>query len=160
MPFEFSLRYEPAEGIQRFLSGTPPILSMAAVEPAVSMLLDAGIELLRKKSIQQSNFLIKMAEKYLFPNKFKLGSPSDFRQRGSHVSLKHKEAYRICKALIDPNIGGGQIIPDFREPDNIRLGLTPLYTTFEDIFMAIEQMHMIVKEEYYKNYSVERSSIT
>lgn len=160
MPFEFSLRYEPAEGIQRFLSGTPPILSMAAVEPAVSMLLDAGIELLREKSIQQSNFLIKLAEKYLFANEFKLGSPSDFRKRGSHVSLKHPEAYRICKALIDPDTGDGQIIPDFREPDNIRLGLTPLYTTFEDVFKAIQQMHMIVKEKYYMNYSVERSSIT
>ena len=160
MPFEFNLQYKPAEGIRRFLSGTPPILSMAAVEPAVEMLLDAGMDNIRAKSIQQSTFLVRMAEHYLFPQGFSLGSPYDYRHRGSHVSLKHTEAYRICQALIDPGVGDKCIIPDFREPDNIRLGITPLYTTFEDIFFAIKQMHLIMEDKCYQKYNTDRSSIT
>ena len=70
------------------------------------------------------------------------------------------EAYRICKALIDPEVGGTVVIPDFREPDNIRLGITPLYTTYTEIFMAIREISDIVENKLYLKYSVKKEQVT
>jgi kynureninase len=80
--------------------------------------------------------------------------------RGSHVSLRHPEAYRICKALIDPEVGETVIIPDFREPDNIRLGITPLYTTYTELFMAVREIREIVVNELFQKYSGTREQVT
>ncbi len=76
-----------------------------------------------------------------------MGSPELSEKRGSHVALKHAEGYRICKALTDPEVGTESCIPDFREPNNIRLGITPLYTSFEDIFLALKQLKEIISEK-------------
>jgi kynureninase len=84
----------------------------------------------------------------------------DPEKRGSHVSLRHPEAYRICKALIDPDLGEYVVIPDFRDPDNIRLGITPLYTTFEEIFIAIREIRNIVADELFLKYSSQREQVT
>ena len=99
-PFEFNLEFTPAENISRFQISTPHILSMAGIEPALDILLEAGIERLRKKSVQQTEYLINLAQQELLPLGFSLGSPLDASCRGSHVSLRHPEAYRICRALI------------------------------------------------------------
>jgi kynureninase len=159
-PFEFKLNYRPAEGIRRFLTGTPPVLSVSALEPSVDMILEAGIGAIRKKSLEQSEYLISLAEEWLFRQGFRLGSPEYSEKRGSHVSLKHAEAYRICKALIDPEVGDGAIIPDFREPNNIRLGLSPLYTTFEEIYKAIYQLKYIIENRIYEKFPRTRDAVT
>ncbi|WP_462280327.1 kynureninase [Salinivirga cyanobacteriivorans] len=159
-PFEFGLDYRPAQGIRKFLAGTPPVLSLTAIEPAVDMLNEAGMNNIREKSLSLTNYLIALFYEVLQPLGYRLGTPTDPAYRGSHVSLKHQEAYRICKALIDKNVLGKSVIPDFREPDNIRLGITPLYTTFSEIFEATVQLQRIVKEKLYTQFSTARDEVT
>jgi kynureninase len=159
-PFDFSLNYEPAPGIDRFLAGTPPLLSLSALEPGIDIILDAGMNHIRHKSIQQTNYLLQLYYQMLQPQGFKLGSPENENQRGSHISLRHPEAYRICKALIGPQNDAPVVIPDFREPDNIRIGITPLYTRFEDLFICASRLQSIVVGKLYENFSDQRENVT
>jgi kynureninase len=159
-PFEFSLSYRKAEGIRRFLTGTPPVISMSALEPALDIILEAGVGAIRKKSEKQSEFLLSLARYWLLSEGISIGSPEAVERRGSHISLKHKEAYRICKALADPSTGDGPVIPDFREPDNIRLGISPLYINYEDIFRAILQIKEIISGKLYERYPQSRDRVT
>lgn len=124
------------------------------------MLNEAGMQAIRRKSVSQSEYLMKLAKELLWPLGFKPGSPLDPEKRGSHVSLRHPEAYRICKALIDPHVGEAVVIPDFREPDNIRLGITPLYTTYEEIFTAVREIRNIIADRFYLKYSSDREQVT
>jgi kynureninase len=159
-PFAFDLDYTPAENIARYKVGTPPMLSMKAVEPALDILLEAGIERLRAKSIRQTEYLIFLAEQWLVPLGFVIGTPRQAEIRGSHVSVRHPESYRINRALIEAVPPVIKVIPDFREPDNIRLGIAPLYTTFADIYRAVNRLREIVKERIYEQYSAERLAVT
>ena len=161
-PFEFNLDFVPAGGITRFQISTPHILSMAGIEPALDILLEAGMENLREKSIQQTEYLIQLAQEWLLTLGFQLGSPLDSTKRGSHISLRHPEAYRICRALIDPLPGDSKlrVIPDFRAPDNIRLGIAPLYTTYSDIHRALSRIKTILDNDIYQNYSQEQLKVT
>ncbi len=140
-PFDFGLDYHPEAGIRRFLTGTPPLLSLAMIEPGVDLLLEAGMDRLRAKSVAQTEFLIEQWAERLGPLGFTLNSPRDARWRGSHVSLGHADGLAIDLAMINDM----NIIPDFRGPDNIRLGIAPLYTSFVDIHNAVERMARIVE---------------
>lgn len=159
-PFAFELDFTPASDISRYRVGTPPMISMRALEPAVDILLEATVERLRAKSIKQTEYLIFLADQWLTPLGFTLGTPRQAEIRGSHVSLRHLESYRISRALIESPPPAVQVIPDFREPDNIRLGITPLYTTFTEIHQALNRMRTIVEEKIYEQYSIERLSVT
>jgi kynureninase len=159
-PFDFNLNYKPAEGIARFLAGTPPLLSLSSIDPSMDIILEAGMDRIREKSINQANYLFSLFDKFLQPQGFTSGSPRDTEIRGSHISIRHPEAYRICKALIDSTICGKVIIPDFREPDNIRLGIAPLYNTFFEIYQAIMQIKEIVEEKKYLAFTANREKVT
>jgi len=161
-PFAFNLDFTPADNISRFQISTPHILSMAGIEPALGILLEAGMDRLREKSIKQTDYLVYLAQELLVPLGFEIGSPLDSSQRGSHVSLRHPEAYRICRALIDPQPEDTtiKVIPDFRAPNNIRLGIAPLYTSFKDIHRALYRLKDIVEKEIYQNYSKEQLKVT
>ena len=159
-PFEFELKYRPGDGIKRFLAGTPPVLALKTIEPTLDMMIEAGMNSIRNKSVSQSDYLLRLAERFLYPLGFMPGSPTDPEMRGSHVSLRHPEAYRICRALIDPDVGGAVVIPDFRDPDNIRFGITPLYTTYTEIIMAIREIRDIVENKLFLKYSGEREKVT
>jgi kynureninase len=148
--------YRPGPGIQRFLVGTPPILSLLAVEPAVDLLLEAGLDRIRAKSLTQTEYLIRLWERELAPLGFTLNSPRDAARRGSHISLGHPEALRIDRALIDEMA----VLPDFRYPDNLRLGIAPLYTSFVDLHEAVARIARVVKERRYERYPLERPTIT
>ena len=100
-PFDFDLDYEAAEGIVRFLAGTPPMLSLLAMEPALDLALEAGIERIRLKSVRLTSYLVYLMDAVLAPLGFALGSPRDPERRGSHVSVRHPEGYRINRALIE-----------------------------------------------------------
>lgn len=159
-PFAFELKFTPGAGISRFRVGTPPVLSMRAVEPAVDILLEAGLGRLRAKSVKQTDYLIFLAEQWLMPLGFTLGSPKQAGQRGSHVSLRHPEGYRITRSLIESPPPAVKVIPDFRTPDNIRLGVAPIYTTFSEIHRALDRMRLITKEKLYEAYPQERLAVT
>lgn len=154
--FNFGLTYEPTPGLQHFLTGTPPVLSTLAIEPGVDLLLAAGMDRIRTKSVQQTEYLIALWEQELAPLDFALNSPRDRQWRGSHISLGHEEAWRIDQALIH-NL---KVLPDFRKPDNIRLGITPLYTSFEDIYQAVMRMKQVVTEKLYLRYAQTGTKVT
>jgi kynureninase len=161
-PFAFNLEFSPADDISRFQISTPQILSMAGIEPALEILIEAGMDRLRDKSSKQTQYLVELADQILLPLGFSLGSPRDPSRRGSHISLRHPEAYRICRALINPQPDDTnlKVIPDFRAPDNIRLGIAPLYTSFNDIFRAINRLKEIVENGIYQNYSKSKLKVT
>lgn len=155
-PFDFSVDYEPAEGISRFLAGTPPILSLLAMEAALDLTLEAGIGRIRNKSERLTSYLVYLVDERLAPLGFRLGSPRHPAFRGSHISVRHPEAYRINRGLIEEM----QVLPDFREPDNIRLGLAPLYTSFADVWEAVDRMRRVVEDGTYLCYPQERLPVT
>jgi len=159
-PFSFELDFTPASNISRYRVGTPPMLSMKAVEPAIDIILKATMARLRAKSIKQTEYLIFLAEQWLTPLGFTLGTPRQAEIRGSHVSLRHPESYRISRALIESPPPAIQVIPDFRAPDNIRFGITPLYTTFTEIYQALERVRIIVKDKIYEQYTNKQLTVT
>jgi kynureninase len=155
-PFAFDLDYTPAPGVKRFLAGSQPILSMLALEAALDPLLEAGMDRIRCKSVLLTEYLIYLADTLLAPHGFTLGSPRTPDRRGSHISLRHPEGYRINRALIDEM----NVIPDFREPDNIRLGLAPLYTTFGEVWECMDRMRRVVEDRRFEKYPKERLTVT
>ncbi len=147
--FDFDLQYRPAAGMRRFLSGTPTVLSLAMIEPGLDLLLEAGIESLRAKSLQQSEYLIGLWQELLAPRGFRLNSPRDGNRRGSHVSLGHDQGLGIDLALIHEM----NVLPDFRAPDNIRLGIAPLYTSYRDIHSVVGRLCEIVDSRLHEKYA-------
>ncbi len=155
-PFDLALDYRSAPGINRFMAGTPPMLSMIAIEAGVDLLLEAGMDRIRAKSVAQTGFLISLWETHLAPLGVTLNSPRDASLRGSHVSLGHAEALRIDQALIEEM----NVIPDFRYPDNIRFGVAPLYTSFVEIEEAVMRFRRVLDEGIHLKYSVEKPTVT
>ena len=154
--FDFELDYRPAPGITRFLAGTPTMLSLAAIEPGVDLLLEAGLDSLRAKSVKQTEYLIGLWEALLQPLGFTLNSPRDANRRGSHVSIGHPDGLRIDRALIEEM----NVLPDFRYPDNIRLGIAPIYTSYSEIHEAVVRLCRVMNERLYEKYPTERPEVT
>jgi kynureninase len=155
-PFAFELDYQPAPGIQRFLIGTAPMLSTLAMEEALTPLLEAGMEALRAKSILMTDYGSYLMDQWLVPLGFSLGSPRDSAKRGSHISIRHEEGYRINRAMIEEM----KVIPDFRAPDNIRLGFAPLYISFTDIWEGFDRIRRLVEKRHYEKYPKQRLIVT
>jgi len=155
-PFAFELDFSPAPGMAHFLVSSPPILSALAMEASLDVFFQAGMERIRRKSVAQTSYLIDLYDARLASLGFSLGTPRDPAIRGSHVSIRHPEGYRINRALIEEM----DLIPDFREPDNIRLGIAPLYNTFEEIYEAVERIRGVVEEKRYLHYPDKRLAVT
>jgi kynureninase len=155
-PFIFDLDYQPAPGVQRFLAGTAPMLSTLAMEEALTPLLEAGMDALRAKSILMTDYASYLTDELLAPLGFSLGSPRDSTRRGSHISIRHEDGYRINRAMIEEM----NVIPDFRAPDNIRLGFAPLYISFTDIWEGFDRIRKVVEEKRYEKYPKQRLTVT
>ena len=155
-PFAFGQDFAPAPGVQRFLTGTQPVLSLLTMEAALDVLLEAGLPALYAKSQRLTGYLIRLADEWLAPLGFRLGTPRDPDRRGSHVSLRHPEGYRLNRALIEEM----NVLPDFREPDNLRLGLAPLYTTFAEVREAVERIRRAAAEGRHLKYPSARQTVT
>jgi kynureninase len=155
-PFAFGLDYAASCGVSRFMVGTPPILSLAAIEPGVDLILEAGIGAIREKSRSQTAYLVQLWEKHLASLGVALKSPPDATRRGSHVSFGHPEALRIAKALIEKM----NVIPEFRAPDNLRFGISPLYATYREIHQGVERFAEVIRRRQYEEYSETRPSVT
>ena len=134
-PFEMAPGYEVAPGMQGFLSGTPPILGLAAVDEGVRLIAEAGIDAIRAKGVALTEFAVTLAEALLAPRGVSVVSPRYPERRGAHVALAHPEARQLCARLIDAGV-----IVDFRRPDLIRFGLSPLTTRFVDVWDAVEAL--------------------
>ena len=155
-PFHFDLAYRPTKGLRHFLTGTFPVVSLSLIESGVDVLLEAGLENLRAKSVSQSEYLISLWEEILQPLGFTLHSPRETNCRGSHISLGHEEGLRIDQALIHEM----NVLPDFRPPDTIRLGIAPIYTSYRDIHTTVMRMQKVVVERLYEKYPRHAPSVT
>jgi kynureninase len=139
--FAMERDYAPREGIARFLAGTPPILDLAAVEEGVRLTGEAGVAAIRAKSVALCELIVALHDAWLAPLGFELGSPRNPARRGSHVAVRHPEAWPICRALVER----AAVVPDFRGPDAIRLGVAPLYTGYADVWDALERLRALVE---------------
>lgn len=137
--FEMGPRFERRPGIGGWLVGTPGIIGLAAAEAGIELSAEAGIDRIRAKGIALTEFAIELFDAWLAPAGFGLGSPRDPARRGAHVSIRHPEAGLLTERLIEHNV-----IPDFRAPDSIRFGLSPLSTSFEDVFRGMQTLGELV----------------
>lgn len=155
-PFDFDLDYTPAPGAQRFMVGTQPMISMLTMEAALEPTLQAGMDALREKSILMTNYASFLTESLLVSFDFSLGSPADSAMRGSHISIRHADGYRINRALIEEM----NVIPDFRAPDNLRLGFAPLYLSFTDLWEGFDRLRRVMDEKRYEKYPQQKLTVT
>lgn len=155
-PFDFDLEFEPTSGIRKFHAGTMPIISLAAIEPGLDSILEAGPQPIRDKSVALTEYLIGQWRDHLEELGFDLASPMDSRLRGSHISLRHEMAWPINRAMIED----ANVIPDFRRPDNIRLGLSPLYTRFADVHTAVMRIKKVVTRKLHLSHLDDHTVVT
>ncbi len=156
-PFEFSTDYRPAPGVGRYLCGTPPVLSLTALECGVDTVLAADMEALRAKSIALTTLFIDLVESRCAGQGLTLASPREAAQRGSQVSYAHPTAsYAMVQALIARGVIG-----DFRAPDLLRFGFTPLYTRYVDVWDAVEHLvQVLASGEWQEARFNQRNAVT
>jgi kynureninase len=138
-PFAMDHGYQRAPGVAGLLSGTPPVLALACVEEGVRIVAEAGIERIRAKGVALTEFAIALADARLAAHGVRVASPRDPSSRGAHVALAHPDARALCAALIERSV-----IPDFRRPDVIRFGLSPLTTRFADVWDGVEALRSLL----------------
>jgi kynureninase len=138
-PFAFEPEYRPADGIARQLAGSPPILSMLALEVAIDQWLRVDQAEARRKSMALGDLFIRLIDETCRDLGLTVASPRDATRRGSQVALRHEEAYRVMRALID-----NRVIGDFRTPDLMRFGFAPLYTRYVDVFDAVRCLREVL----------------
>jgi kynureninase len=134
-PFEMEQGFVAADGVTGLLSGTPGVLGLVAVEEGVKLVAGAGIDAIREKGRSLTTFAIDLHDAWLAERGCTLGTPRDPDRRGAHVSISHPRARETSRALIDAGV-----IPDFRPPDVIRLGLSPLSTSFADVWDGLKAL--------------------
>jgi kynureninase len=144
-PFAFGDDYRPAAGIGRFLCGTPPVLGLAALECALEAFDGAPMAQIEAKGQQLCSLFIDLVEDRCAGFGLTLVTPRDPAARGSHVSFAHPDGYPVMQALIDRGVIG-----DFRAPDVLRFGFTPLYLSFEDVWRAAETLREVLAEESWR----------
>lgn len=144
-PFEFSPHYQPAEGMNRVLAGTPSVLAMRALEAALDIFAEVSMTALRSKSLALMETFQDLVDGCPELAELKLRSPRDADLRGSQLSYAHPDGYALMQALIAEGVVG-----DFREPDLLRFGFTPLYLRFVDVFDAVETLRRVVADGRYR----------
>jgi kynureninase len=154
--FAMERDYEPERGIGRFLAGTPPILGLAAVEEGAVLVGEAGIGAIRAKACSLTALIVDVHDDWLAPLGFELGTPREAALRGAHVSLRHPDAWRICRALIER----ADVIPDFRGPDSVRLGVPPLATTHAEVVEALARLRALVARGEHELVEAARTRVT
>ena len=155
-PFAFDLTYTPASGIIRNQCGTQPIISLAALDAALDVWDDADMSMVRDKSKALCQLFIDLVEERCSAHGLELAGPRDMEERGSHVSFSCPEGYAVMQALIASNVVG-----DFRAPDVIRFGFTPLYTSYADVWDAVDVLTRILDtREWDKPEFTARKAVT
>lgn len=134
--FEMAAGYEPAAGIRGFLSGTPAIFGMIAMQGTLDLIEEASMAAIRKKSVQLTAFAVEVFDTLLAPLGAELATPRNPARRGSHITVDHPD---FTKATVEA-LWDGDVIPDFRAPHGIRVGLSPLSTSFGEVLQGMEAM--------------------
>lgn len=144
-PFAFEPSYRPASGIARALVGTPPLISLSALEVGVDLMLEASMSALRAKSVRQAEIFAALIEQEVAGFGFEIVSPKDADRRGSQVCLSHASAWPIMQSLIARGVIG-----DFRAPDVLRFGFTPLYLGYTELWDAVAALRRIMESDEWK----------
>jgi len=144
-PFDMAVAYEPAGGIRRYLCGTQPIVSLALVECGLDIVLAADMNEVRKKSLALGDLFIQLVESRCAGHPLTLVTPREHARRGSHVSIGHPKGYEVMRALIARGVIG-----DYREPQVLRFGLTPLYLGYANIWDAVDALKTVLDTEEWK----------
>jgi kynureninase len=138
-PFAMGERYEPARGIRQLVSGTPPIVGMLPMRDMLDLIGRAGMPAVREKSVALTSYAVEVADELLVPVGARLASPRDPALRGSHVTLDHPDFQRATTELWRRGV-----IPDFRPPDGLRIGLSPLSTSFAEVRAGLETVREVL----------------
>ncbi len=138
-PFDMAATYEPAGGIRRYLCGTQPIVSLSLVECGLDVSLAADMNEVRKKSLALGDLFIQLVESRCAGHPLTLVTPREHARRGSHVSIRHPHGYAVMQALIARGVIG-----DYREPEVLRFGLTPLYLGYADVWDAVDALKTVL----------------
>jgi len=134
-PFAMGPEYQPAAGIRKFISGTPPVLAMQPLKDMLELIAEAGLAAIRRKSAALTEHAIELCDELLAPLGAVLASPRAATDRGSHITVDHPNFAAVTKAL-----WGQGVIPDFRPPNGIRIGLSPLSTSFAELEHGIKSI--------------------
>jgi kynureninase len=132
-PFLMGPGYRPAAGVRRFISGTPPILGMLAMQDMVELIGSVGMNAVRAKSVALTSYAVELADDLLAPLGVVLASPRDATQRGGHITLNHPRM-----AEVKAELWAADVIPDYRDPHGLRIGLSPLSTSFDEVRRGME----------------------
>jgi kynureninase len=143
--FAMAQGYDPQPDIRRFLAGTPPVLGLVAVDSGLDLLAEAGSDRLWHKSQALTALVVELFDRWLEPLGCRLASPRDPARRGAHLSIAHADGWRLCRALIEL----ARVIPDFRAPDVIRLGVVPIDTRFVDAWEACDRLRRLLESGEY-----------
>ncbi|HVC63405.1 MAG TPA: kynureninase [Acetobacteraceae bacterium] len=155
-PFAFDPVYRPAEGVARAVVGTPPVLSLAALEVGVDLMLQVPMAELRAKSVRLVEQFLALVAQECAAHGFVPLTPADASRRGSQVSFAHPDGYAIMQALI-----GRGVIGDFRAPDVLRFGLAPLYLRYVDVWDAVAVLRDVMRLEAWREPRLQmRQSVT
>lgn len=144
--FEFNPVYKPNSGIKKFLAGTPPIIAVACVDAALDVFDNVSMQDLRKKSIALSELFESLLMQAGLGEQLVAIHPAESASRGSQLAYANDHAYGLCQSLIERGV-----TPDFRAPNYIRFGFTPLYTSFEDVWKAVEALKNVIEEGAHKD---------
>lgn len=144
-PFNFSKKYSPSQGMMQFLSGTPPVLSMSVLNAALELFEHVTVDQIREKAIALMRFFQELKKASPELDELSLISPENDKERGSQLAFSHPDAYSICQNLIDQDV-----IADFRRPDVLRLGVSPLFLSFQDIYTSVDKLSSIMKSKSYR----------
>jgi kynureninase len=140
-PFAFSLHYQPADAIRRFVCGTPQILSLACLQESLTIFADVDMREVRAKSLGLTSLFMELVERECAGHGFEIVTPRIAGQRGSHVSIACANGYRLMRALADRGVLG-----DFRAPDLMRFGFTPLYCSYVDVVNAVRILKQVLDD--------------
>ncbi len=154
--FAMPAGYEPAMGIERLLAGTPPILPLTAVEAGVALIEEAGVARIAAKGRALTELAIDLADAWLEPLGFDLVTPRTPAGRGAHIALRHADGWRIARALRERS----RVVPDFRPPDLVRLGFSPLTTRFVDAWDGLDRLRTLVEAREHRTISREQLRVT
>lgn len=145
--FELSHTHTPSQDVDGWLTGTPPILSMAGIEGMCNLMDEVGLSNIREKSLNITAYLMYLIDQRLTQYGYAVGNPREDAIRGGHVSLEHEEAYRICQAL-----KSYQVIPDYRQPNVVRLAPVALYVSYLEVHRLVDILEEIAQTKAYEKF--------
>jgi kynureninase len=155
--FDMSLNFEHSKNAGGWQISSPAILNSAPIEGSLRIILEAGIEAIRRKSLKMTSYLMYLVDETLseHPYDFTIGTPREAQRRGGHVAIEHKEAMRISEAL-----RARGVIPDYRPPNIIRTAPIPLYNTYHEIWRTVQHLREIIDKKEHKKLPRERKMIS